>query len=80
MLKGNSDKKMGSHGVIDTAESNLGDFQIDFLGLYTAMRNGFSPWIRAQGGLFDEKKPRVENLVTLSLLKQWEMFFSQIQH
>jgi hypothetical protein len=32
------------------------------------MRNGFSPWIHAlQGGLFDGKKLKVENLVSLSL-------------
>jgi hypothetical protein len=32
------------------------------------IRNGFCPWIRALGGIvIDEKKPRVENLVTLSL-------------
>jgi hypothetical protein len=31
------------------------------------MRNGFSPWIRALGGIVKWKKPRVENLVTLSL-------------
>jgi hypothetical protein len=32
------------------------------------IRNGFSPWSRALGGIVWWKNPRVENLVTLSLL------------
>jgi hypothetical protein len=31
------------------------------------MRNGFSPWVRALGGVDCEKKPDVDNLVTVSL-------------
>jgi hypothetical protein len=31
------------------------------------IQKGFSPWIRGPGGYYLRKKPRVENLVTLSL-------------
>jgi hypothetical protein len=53
---------------IETAESDFGDFRIDFLGEYEAIcKTCFRPWTRALGGIVWWKKPRVENLVTLSL-------------
>jgi hypothetical protein len=37
MLKGNSSKKGGFCGLIDTAEADFGDFQIKFLGKFEAI-------------------------------------------
>jgi hypothetical protein len=37
MLKGNSSKKVGFRGLIDTVEADFGNFQIEFLGEFTAI-------------------------------------------
>jgi hypothetical protein len=37
MLKGNSRKKGDFRGLIDTAEADLGDFRIEFLGEFDAI-------------------------------------------
>jgi hypothetical protein len=58
-------KKVGFRCVIDKAGSNFGDFQIDFLGEYEAI----CEMNQVHRALFDEKKPRVENIVTLSLYR-----------
>jgi hypothetical protein len=69
-LKGLPNKSFRACGVIDTActifafenRSYLGEFEAEFKkDLKQARESG------AQGELFDEKKLRVENLVTLSL-------------
>jgi hypothetical protein len=70
---------VGSRGLIETGGSdsavwlrprdpNFANDYLDFIGeneaiCKTALGRESGPW----GGLFDEKKPRVENLVTLSL-------------
>jgi hypothetical protein len=41
------------------------------------MQNGLSPWLRALGGVDWWKKPRVENLVQLSLLVNFSLFFKK---
>jgi hypothetical protein len=37
MLKGNYSKKVGFRGLIDTAEADFDDFQIEFLGEFEAI-------------------------------------------
>jgi hypothetical protein len=58
----------GLCGLIDTAEAdNLKQFSRISRRFPSHMQNGFTPWIRALGGVDWWKNPRVENLVTLSL-------------
>jgi hypothetical protein len=61
-----------SRGVIDTAESELFEWLSRFSRrIWSHMQNGFSPWIRALGGLFDEKKTGVrKSRDTVLLIKQ----------
>jgi hypothetical protein len=64
-------QKVRSRGVIDTAESKLFKRLSRFSQqIRRHMRNGFSPWIRALGGIVWWKKSEGENLVTLSFLEQ----------
>jgi hypothetical protein len=58
----------GSHSFNDTAES-ASDASLrlwNFLGEYEAICETALGESWPKGGLFDEKKPRVENLVTLA--------------
>jgi hypothetical protein len=67
-FKGATKKKFRACGVIYTARtifvfenrSDLGEFEAEF-------KNALARESGAQGVLFDEKKPKVENPVTLSL-------------
>jgi hypothetical protein len=62
------DRGIQSFDLIENGESNLCKCLSRFSRrIRSHIQNGFSPWIRALGGVFDEKKPMVENLVTLSL-------------
>jgi hypothetical protein len=67
MLKGNSNKKRRIPRSLSDAEADFDDFRLDFLGEFeaifeTALAHKSGPW-----GNCLMKKPRVENLVTLSL-------------
>jgi hypothetical protein len=58
----------GTNGVIDTAGAKMGDLKVEHLREFEAIcKKALTRESRAQVGLFDEKKPEVENLVTLSL-------------
>jgi hypothetical protein len=70
--RGTLTKNFRVRGLIETAESDFGDFVETSYHRFSRrirshMQNGFRPWIRALGGIVWWKKPRVKNLVTLSL-------------
>jgi hypothetical protein len=68
---GNLDFIFDFSGVIDPAETAFDDFRSDFLGEFEAIcETGLAYYQRpTYMGLIDEK-PRVENLVSLSLKPQ----------
>jgi hypothetical protein len=56
MLKGNSNKKVGFRGLVDTAEANFGEFRIEFLGEFEAIcQTALACESGPLGGLIDEK-------------------------
>jgi hypothetical protein len=67
MLKGNSNKKVGFPGLYQTAEADFDDFRLDFLGEFEAIFEMALTMNQGPRGDCLMKKPRVENLMTLSL-------------
>jgi hypothetical protein len=67
MLKGNSNKKIGFCGLYETAEADFDDFRLDFLGEFEAIFEAALAHESRPRGECLMKKPRIKNLMTLSL-------------